>query len=179
MFELDTPWTELVLRGTMVYLALFILLRFLGKKHLGEMTPFDLLLLLIISEAVEGALLNGDKSITGGLVVVITLLVLAAIMNWLSFKSRKAEKIIEGIPKVIIRDGHPIDHVMQSERITINQLMESCREQGILKIADVGIGLVETNGKISIIKKVDRPKPSKKNFFGFSSKNKPAPDLSV
>lgn len=153
MWTLTTPWYELIIRAATIYLLLFILLRFWGKKHLGEMAAFDFLILLIISEAVQSSLLGGEESISGGLLVVCTFLLLASLMNWFSFYSRKAERLLEGTPKVIIRDGKLMEKVLHKEKITLSELLEAIREQGVLHLHDIGLAMLEANGKISVIKK--------------------------
>lgn len=155
MWELSTSLGELITRGSVIFISLFIMFKIWGKKHLGEMTAFDFIILLIMSEAVQNSLVDGDKSIPGGLVIVATFMVLTSIMNIVSFYSRKAEKLLDGSPQVVIRNGKMIDQVLKKERITLAELEESVREQGIAKIEDVGLGILEANGKISMIKAED------------------------
>lgn len=155
MWELSTPVLELVARTASIFLILFLLFRIWGKKHLGELAAFDLVIFLIMSEAVQNSLVNDDKSITGGLIVVVTFMILSSLMNIISYKFRIAEKLLEGTPKVIIRHGKIMPHVLRKERISLPELLESIREQGVLHLHDVGLAILEANGKISVIKKDD------------------------
>lgn len=174
MWELSTPISELVIRATLVFLVLFIMFKIWGKKHIGEMAAFDFILLLIMSEALQNSLVANDMSIAGGLIVVATLMILASIMNIVSYKFRLAERFLEGTPNVIIRDGKVMNHVLKKERISLPELLESIREQGVLHLHDVGLAILEANGKISVITQAfakpssqqfaPLPKTEKKNF---------------
>ena len=115
MWDLTTPWYELVLRATIVFLGLFFMFKLWGRKHLGEMAAFDFILLLIMSEAVQNSLVDDDKSIQGGLIVVATFMILSSLMNVFSFYSRKAERFLEGTPKVLIRNGKIMEEVLNKE----------------------------------------------------------------
>lgn len=164
MWDMQGEWYELVIRATVIFLGLFIMFKIWGKKHLGEMAAFDLLILLIMSEAVQNSLVDDDKSLQGGLIVVATFMILSSLMNILSFHSRKAEHFLEGKAKVIIRDGKLMDDVLAKERITLAELLEAIREQGILHLKDIGLAMLEANGKISVIEK----KHAKKKFGIFA-----------
>ena len=153
MWNLSVPWFELVIRATTVFLVLFFMFKIWGKKHIGEMAPFDFLILLIMSEALQNSLVNNEPSITGGLLVVLTLMLLASIMSILSFYSRKAERFLEGTPKVLIRDGKLMEEVLKQLRISLPELLESIRENGIIHLHDVALAMLEANGKISVIRK--------------------------
>lgn len=153
MWDLTTPWYELVLRATIVFLGLFFMFKLWGRKHLGEMAAFDFILLLIMSEAVQNSLVDDDKSIQGGLIVVATFMILSSLMNVFSFYSRKAERFLEGTPKVLIRNGKIMEEVLNKERISLPELLEAIREQGVLHLKDIGLAMLEANGKISVIKK--------------------------
>ena len=120
MFNLSVGVGELIARPTIVYFFLFVALRWMGKKHVGELAPFDLLVLLIISETVQNAMVGNDKSLIGGLICATTLLALTQAMNWLSWSSKKISGFIEGRPKVLISHGTKLDNVMKAERIILN-----------------------------------------------------------
>lgn len=152
MWNLTVPWYELTIRTSVVFLSLFIMFRFFGKKHLGEMAAFDFILLLIISEAIQNSLVGDDKSIPGGLIVVLTLMVLTAAMNILAYRSRRMEKIIDGEPKVLIRNGFVIHQMMKKEKLTEQELYEAVREQGVMDPSEFKLATIEANGRISVIK---------------------------
>ena len=105
MFNLAVPWWELVLRGVVVYALLIILLRMTGKRQIGQLSPFDLVLLLILSNSVQNSMNAGDNSLIGGLISAVTLVVLNYLVGLVTFKSRKLEEIVEGRPQVLIHEG--------------------------------------------------------------------------
>src|SRR5687767_15103773 len=103
MLDLSVGAGELVIRAIAVYLFLFVLIRLIGKKHVGELAPFDLLVLLILSETVSNALSGEDKSLVGGLISAATLIVLVQLMGFVSWRNKKVERILEGVPRVLVR----------------------------------------------------------------------------
>lgn len=121
------------------------------------MTPFDLLLLLIISEAIQNSLVGDEKSITGGLVTVGTLVLLNSLMNKLTFHSQKAEMILEGSPRILIENGILRQEALKKEKITDDELHESLREHGVLNIEDVRRATMENDGSISVVRRDDYP----------------------
>lgn len=153
MWTLETPWYELVIRGTVIYFFMFILMRIWGKKHLSEVTTFDFILLLFISEAVQNSLVDDDHSLFGGMIVITTFLIWSTILNKLTFRSRKFEMLIDGEPKIIVKDGKMIREVLRKEEITEQELYESFRENGVLDLKDVKQATIETNGHISVVQK--------------------------
>lgn len=151
MWTLTTPWYELVFRGTVVYFSMFILMRIWGKKHLGEVTAFDFILLLFISEAVQNSLVDDDKSLFGGMIVILTFLFWSTVLNKLSFRSKRIEKFLDGTPKVIVKNGKPIEDMLKKEEISEQELYKAFREEGVLDIKKVKQATIETNGHISIV----------------------------
>jgi uncharacterized membrane protein YcaP (DUF421 family) len=129
MWVPDIGVIELIVRATVVYFALLLLLRFIGKKHVGQMSPFDLVVLLIISETVDGSLIGDDKSLTGGLISAATLIVLVAVMGYLTWHNRTVERCVDGRPKILVRHGHVLDEVLTDQQVTRSELMEALRQQ--------------------------------------------------
>lgn len=156
MFDLSTPIHELILRPTVVYILLFIGFRWMGKKHIGQLAPFDLVVLLIISETVQNAMIGGDESLIGGLICAATLLILIQLMSWLNWYSKRASRVLEGTPKVLIWHGRRLSAVMRDERISVSELMEALRKNGIANIGNVQVALLENDGKISVIEKQNK-----------------------
>src|SRR5258706_3998888 len=106
MFNIAIPWWELILRGVVVYAFLLIILRISGKRQVGQLAPFDLVLLLVLSNAVQNSMNGGDNSLVGGLISAATLIALNYGIGFVTFRSKKLEAIIEGRPQVIIHNGH-------------------------------------------------------------------------
>lgn len=153
MWELQLPWYEIVFRAFLIFSFLFIILRVLGKKHFSEMTPFDFIIFLFISEAVQNAMIDNDRGIPAALISVSTLVLLNAFLSKISFRSKKAEEMIEGNPKELIKDGVVNKAVLKEEAITDRELYQALRMQGVLSVEEVRLAMLETNGSISVIKK--------------------------
>jgi uncharacterized membrane protein YcaP (DUF421 family) len=151
MMEMSMSFGEHVVRAAVVFVSLFVALRFIGKKHIGELAPFDLVVLLILSETVQNAMIGDDKSLFGGLVSAATLLILAQGVNWLSWRSKKISRYLEGVPRIIVRHGHCCADVMAAEKVSISELTKAMRRQGCTNIADVRLAMLENDGKISVI----------------------------
>ncbi len=151
MWTLTTPWYELVLRGTIIYFFMFISIKLWGKKHMGEMTAFDFILLLFISEAVQNSLVSDDKSIYGGMIVITTFLLWNSIINKLTFRFRRLEKILDGEPVVLVNDGVINRDNMKKEQVTEQELKEAMRGHGLEDIGKVKQATLETNGHLTII----------------------------
>jgi uncharacterized membrane protein YcaP (DUF421 family) len=141
---------ELIFRGVIVYFVLFALLRFLGKKHVGELSPFDLVVLLIISETVDGSLIGDDKSLTGGLISAATLVVVVQLVGYLTWRFRSVEKFVDGEPRILVRHGQICDDVMRSEQITRAELMEALRREGCSSLENIRFAVLETDGSITL-----------------------------
>jgi len=143
---------SLVLRALLVYVLIFIILRMAGKRTLGEMTAFDLVLLLIISEAVQNALLDGDHSITGSMLVIITLVFTDVMVSFGTNKSRLFDNIVNGIPLIILENGKPLLDRMKKVRLQEDDILEAARRtQGLESMEQIKYAVLEKDGSISII----------------------------
>ena len=152
MWTIGLPhWWEFVIRAVVVYGFLVVLLRLTGKRQIGQMAPFDFVLLLVLSNAVQNSMNGGDNSITGGLILASSLVATNALLGWMTYKSRTLEAIIEGRPLILIHDGK-IDHVsMRKAQMTIHELEPSLRAAGCAGPSQVRYAVLENSGKISVI----------------------------
>jgi uncharacterized membrane protein YcaP (DUF421 family) len=137
MFDMSMSVGEHIVRGVLVYVFLFVLLRLVGKKHVGELAPFDLLVLLILSETVQNSLIGDDTSLVGGLISAATLVGLSYGMSVLTSSSKLAERLLEGTPKILIRHGRRRTDEMKRQHITLAELTEALRHQGCANITQV------------------------------------------
>lgn len=153
MFDMSMSVGEHIVRGVLVYVFLFVLLRLVGKKHVGELAPFDLLVLLILSETVQNSLVGDDTSLIGGLISAATLVILAYGISILTFSSKRLERAIEGTPKILVRHGHRRAAELQRQRITKAELLEALRNHGCANITDVRVAILENDGTITVIKR--------------------------
>lgn len=158
---------ELVLRGTAVYWALFALFRFVLRRDAGTLGIPDLLLLVLVADAVQNAMAGGYRSIGEGLLLVATLAGWNWLLDWSSFRWRWARRLSEPAPLVVVRRGRMLRANMRREMLTTQELMSSLREQGIDKLAMVKIARMEADGQISVIRSSDEasrdgPPPNRK-----------------
>jgi uncharacterized membrane protein YcaP (DUF421 family) len=153
MFDMSMSVGEHIVRGVLVYVFLFVLLRLVGKKHVGELAPFDLLVLLILSETVQNSLVGDDTSLIGGLISAATLVILAYGISILTSSSKRLERAIEGTPKILIRHGHRRAAELQRQRITKAELLEALRNHGCANITDVRVAILENDRTITVIKR--------------------------
>ncbi len=152
MFDLSVPWWEPLLRGLLVYVALFVMLRVTGKRAIGQFTPFDLLVMLLLSEAVSNSLTGGEQSVTGGILVAATLVVLNAVVSVATAVSPRVEKLTEGTPVLVGRDGQIFREVLKRERVGIGELEQALREADC-ELSEMRCAFLETDGNFSILKK--------------------------
>lgn len=152
MFDMDLPWWEFVVRGAVVYLALLVMVRLSGRRTVGQFTPFDLLVVLLLSEAVSNSLSGGDDSVGGGLIIAATLLTLNAIVAMLSAGSRGMSKVLDGTAVLIGRDGVFFDKIVQRCRITEADLEQALRAADCPR-QDMLTAFLEADGDITIQKK--------------------------
>jgi len=155
MFDMSISVGEHIFRAVAVYVFLFVLFRFVGKKHVGELAPFDLLVLLILSETVQNAMIGDDKSLIGGLISAATLIALVQVMGYLSWRSKKMQRFLEGKPKVLVRHGRRHKEMMR-QRVSISELTEALRQQGCTDIANVRAAILENNGTVSVVRRRGR-----------------------
>jgi uncharacterized membrane protein YcaP (DUF421 family) len=146
---------QLVVRSTIVYAFVLFLLRFSGKRQIGQLAPFDLVLLLMLSNAVQNALNGGDTSVAGGLLSATTLVALNSIVAVVTSKSKKAEAIIEGHPLVLIHNGKLYQAMMDQARLTHHELNSALRQAGCGCVDDVQYAVLENNGAISVVARKD------------------------
>lgn len=150
MFDIAVPWWELVLRGLVVYIFLIVLLRLTGKRQIGQLSPFDLVLLLILSNAVQNSMNAGDNSLIGGLISATTLVAVNYLVGFITYKNKKLEAIIEGRPQIVIREGKLFKEVIDEAQITQQELDSTLRQSGYFEIKDVKLAILENNGTVTV-----------------------------
>ena len=157
MWIFDYRLLDIVLRTAIIYVAVLVGLRLTGKREVGQMTPFDLVLLILIANAVQNAMTGPDNSVTGGLVAAGTLLVLNFILSHLVFRNRRLRRLVEGTPTILIRDGQLILKNLQSEHIAPDEILQALREHGVPSPQEVGLAVLEIDGSISVLRKDELP----------------------
>jgi uncharacterized membrane protein YcaP (DUF421 family) len=144
---------DIVLRAIAVFIFLTILVRIIGRRELSSLQPFDLILLIILGDAVQQGLTQDDYSLTGAFLAVGTIAVLQVFVSWVSYRFPRSRRVIEGTPIIVVQDGEPIERNLKRERIDLADVAEEARQQGIAHLAEVQWAVLETTGKISFIKK--------------------------
>jgi len=156
MWNLSLPWWEFVVRALMVYAFLLLLLRLTGKRQIGQMSPFDLVLLLVLSNAVQNSMNGGDNTVLAGMILATTLVLFNAALGFITSRSAHAEKLVEGEPVVLVFDGKPMQKALDQQGLTKEELDGAMRAAGCEKIKDVHLATLEVNGQISIVRE-DNP----------------------
>jgi uncharacterized membrane protein YcaP (DUF421 family) len=155
-------WQVLIaiaLRTTVIYAVVLLGMRLSGKREVGQMTPFDLVLLLLLSNAVQNAMTGPDTSVLGGVVAAATLLVINYLVAEVSGWNRSFRKLVQGQPSLLVHDGEVIALHMAREHVTMDELHSALREHGIANLKDVALAVLEVDGSISCLK-YDEIKPT-------------------
>lgn len=153
LLQLSAPWWHFVLRALVVYLLVMALMRLSGKRAVGQFTPFDLILLILIGNAVQNGINGGDNSLTGAVIMATSLVALNYAVAWLTSRSRRVERVVEGEPVVLARDGKLFQAVLRRELVSRDDFKEALRNNGVEDLAEVQLALLETNEKISVMRK--------------------------
>ncbi|MCA1368536.1 DUF421 domain-containing protein [Bradyrhizobium sp. BRP14] len=147
---------ESVARGIAVYFVLLIVLRLSGRRTVGQMTPFDFVLLLIIAETTQQALLGDDFSIVNATLLILTLFSVDIVLSYFKQWSPKLALVLDGTPTVLIADGEIDDHALRRARVSIDDILVAAREQqGLARLEEIKFAVLEADGGISIIPRRD------------------------
>jgi len=155
---------DIVYRAAAVYFFLWFITRVIGKRELGSMTAFELVLLVTMGDLIQQGTTQEDFSVTGAMLAVGTFACLMVLFSWVSFRFPRTRAVLEGMPVVIVQDGRVREDVLSYERLDHNELFEALREQGIDDVTKVRVGVLEPDGKYSFFTQED---------------HQPAPDTSV
>lgn len=153
MWNLSIHWWELIFRGLLVYVFLILLLRATGKRQIGQMSPFDLVLLMVLSNAVQNSMNGGDNSVTSGLILAVTLVIANWSVGKLTTSSRLMERFIEGDPVLLLHDGKLLAQKLQEAGITRQELMSAIHKAGYADQGEIRAAILENDGTISVIPK--------------------------
>jgi uncharacterized membrane protein YcaP (DUF421 family) len=153
VFLPDTPVLEIVLRGTVTYLALFAMFRLIGKRQAGGVGVTDLLVIVLIADAAQNAMAGQYTSVGDGLVLVLTIIGWAWALDWLSFHVPSIERFIYPRPLLLIEDGRTLPRNLRAELLTNEELMSQLRSQGVSDIAEVHQAFLEGSGQLTVVKR--------------------------
>jgi uncharacterized membrane protein YcaP (DUF421 family) len=144
---------DLVLRAIFLFLFVYALTRLIGRRELSSLEPFDLILLIVLGDAIQQGLTQDDYSVTGAVLVIGTLALLQVFTSFLSFKFSRLRPILEGKPVIVVEDGEPIAKNLRRERIVLGEILAEARKQQIESLDEVKWAVLETSGQITFIKK--------------------------
>jgi uncharacterized membrane protein YcaP (DUF421 family) len=156
IFSLDVPVFEIILRGSVIYISLFIFLRVVLKRQAGSLGMTDLLLITLIADASQNAMAGEYKSVSSGIMLVSTIIFWSYAFDWLSYKSPWLHRLIEPPPLPLIKDGKLLRKNMRHELITEEELISQIREQGLEDVGEVKEAYMESDGHISVVKQDQR-----------------------
>jgi uncharacterized membrane protein YcaP (DUF421 family) len=153
MFNIAVPWWELIVRSMVVYVFLLVLLRITGKRQVGQLAPFDLVLLLVLSNAVQNSMNAGDNSLVGGLISASTLVLLNFAVSMATYRSKNLESLIEGRPQILVHNGKLFEDVVAKNHLTHHELNAALRQAGCSSFEDVHSAILENSGTITVVPK--------------------------
>jgi uncharacterized membrane protein YcaP (DUF421 family) len=144
---------DVVLRTILVFFVMLMLTRVIGRRELSSLQPFDLILLIVLGDAVQQGLTQDDYSLTGAFLVIFTFALLQVLVSWLGFRFPRTRPVLEGDPLIVVQDGELVENNLKRERLTPEEVAEAARQQGIAHLSQVRWAVLETTGAISFIKK--------------------------
>jgi uncharacterized membrane protein YcaP (DUF421 family) len=149
--EIGSSLPDVALRTAIVYLFLIVAIRVSGKREVGQMTVLELIVVLVISDAVQNSMVGDNTSVWGGLVAVLVLLGLDFVLREIAGRSRRVRTALEGEPRLIVRQGHVLRRAIEEEGLDIDDIETAVRAHGFARIEDVDQAVLETDGAISVI----------------------------
>jgi uncharacterized membrane protein YcaP (DUF421 family) len=144
---------DIVIRAAVIFAFLFLLMRMLGRRELGSMEPFDIILLVVVGDLVQQGVTQSDYSITGALLAISTIALLTVLVSWTSFRVPRLRPILEGEPIVLVENGEVIGRNLRRQRLTVEEVEQEARLEQITSLDDVRWAILETNGRISFVEK--------------------------
>jgi len=152
---------DIVLRASAMFALLYLLLRLLGKRELSQVTPFELVVLIVMGDLIQQGVTQNDFSLTGAALAIATFAFWALLLSWITYLVPRAERLLEGTPRVLIRDGTLIEPNLRRDRMTRTEVESEMRLAGIAHITEVAWAILEPQGKISFIRKQDDDEPAR------------------
>jgi uncharacterized membrane protein YcaP (DUF421 family) len=153
LFKLGVPWWELIVRSFLIYAVFFVGLRLFGKRELGQFTIFDLVLVLLVANALQPAITGPDNSLTGGVIIILTLLLLNRLIAVLRSYWPAFDHLIEPPPTVVVEDGKLLKKNLEKEGLSESDVEMALREHGVDKIQSAKLAVLENDGSISVVDK--------------------------
>jgi uncharacterized membrane protein YcaP (DUF421 family) len=144
---------DIALRAVFLYAFVVFLIRVMGRRELSSLSAVDLVLLIVLGDAIQQGLTQDDYSVTGAVIAISTIAAVQVFSSYVSFRSRRVRRVLEGEPIVIVQDGKLLDRNMHRERLTEDDVAEAMRKQQIASVDEVAWGILENDGNMSFISK--------------------------
>jgi uncharacterized membrane protein YcaP (DUF421 family) len=152
---------QIVVRASVLFLFLWLVMRLMGRKELSGLSAFDLVLLVVMGDLIQQGVTQQDSSVSGAVLAVSTFALWILLFSYSSFRSKRVRSLLEGQPVVVVSEGRPLEKMLRYERLTLDEVSEAAREQGIGDLRQVALGVLESDGKFSFIRYDDRrPHPA-------------------
>ena len=148
----DIPLAEKIVRPFVVYVFLLVLFRLMGKREVAQMTVFDLVVLLVLSNVLQNAMIGPDNSVIGGLIGATTIMAINWVVGRAAYSNKWFERAIEGVPTLLVHGGHMVEPNMRRVGISREELLSNLRSQGVFCVDDVRAAVLEPSGKLSVLK---------------------------
>lgn len=153
LFEMENPWWEFILRAGTVYVVVLLMVRITGKRTVGQFTPFDLIVVVLLGESVGESMVGGDHSLLGGLILAGTLLALNWVVGFISARAPKFDQMIEGRPVLIARNGELFQDVLVQQSLNVKDFEDAMRQANCNDLSRVELAMLETSGHITVVTK--------------------------
>jgi uncharacterized membrane protein YcaP (DUF421 family) len=144
---------EIVARSSIIFFFMFVLMRGMKRRTISDLSPLEMILLVVLGDIVQQGVTQEDYSLSGTILAVSTFAFWIGVMNWLTYRSDRARRVLQGVPLVVIEDGRLIEQTLQLESIPVDEVHEAARQEGIGDLADVKLGILEVSGRFSFIRK--------------------------
>ncbi len=158
---------DIVIRATVVFFTLYLIVRIMGKRELAQMTAFELIVLVVFGDLVQQGVMHNDFSLTGSILAMATLAFWALVLSWLTYSFRKLERALDGEPRVIVKDGKIVEENLHRDRLTRAEILSEMRLAGIGRLSEVAWAILEPQGKMSFIQRSadgsEKPPPQPKS----------------
>jgi uncharacterized membrane protein YcaP (DUF421 family) len=143
---------QIVIRAAVLYLFIWAVTRGMGRKELSEMSAFELILFVVFGDLIQQGVTGDDRSITGAALAVTTFALLTLLFSYTSFRFKRVQRVLQGLPVVVVRDGRILEDVLRIERLQAEDVKDEARQQGIDDVREVRIGVLEADGKFSFVR---------------------------
>ena len=150
---------QIIVRALVLFLFVWFVTRAMGRKELSELSSFELILLIAVGDLIQQGVTGDDRSLVGAMLAVTTFALLTVSLSYLQFRFKRLRPTLEGTPVIVVLHGEPQTEMIEIERLTVDDVLDAARQQGIADLAQVRVGVLESDGKFSFLKEDDASKP--------------------